>query len=145
MGLTERATLARTFFEQDKRTDGTEYWRATNAAPDWVSPLLCRAAHDGMLPDDWRYRFTVDALDILSETDNEDEITERLDNDVDVYYGALALWLASHSERFGYCDEAAEELGADKMPISQRIQIGQLAERREVLNAVRAFLAEMDD
>jgi hypothetical protein len=146
MDTMERATLARSFFETAKRDNGVEYYRTTDDAPEWVSPLLCRAAHGGMLPDDYRYQFIVDALDILSETDDDDEIAERLDGDVNVYYAGQAAWLASHIERFGYCEDAAKEYGMpEPFNLSALLMMGQLAERREVLDAVRAFLADMDD
>lgn len=142
----QQAEQARAFFELGERPDGSKYWKKTEAAPEWVAEL-CREAHrswdDLMLPDDYRYQFIVDALDILSEFEDEDDITSALESSVDVYTADLTAWLASSADRLIYCDDAAQEYGAPR-DTAHLLAMGQYAERREVLDAVRSFLEAND-
>ena len=52
-------------------------------------------------------------------------------------------WLASHLDRPGYCDEAAEEYGARPDGIVTAIAWGMAHELGEVFDAVRQHLEEM--
>lgn len=125
-------------FETAKRDDGTSFVRLKDGSPDWMTDV-CREAHGGMLPDDMRYKMIREVVDIMTETEDEDEQREALDGLVDVSYYNLAQWLASGTSRFGYCDEAAEEFGPPKST-DQLLQWGQLREYEEILSQLRSAL-----
>lgn len=144
--IQERAEEARSHFEQIKRGDD-QIWSVKDSAPQWVTDLA-HHAHGDMMPDDWRYQFIVDALDILAEEENPDNYVIALDADVDVYTGELLAWLGSRLDRTSYVNEALEECGRDAIApeepnIVKDIMAGQYKEREEVLYLVRDFLAEM--
>ena len=108
-------------------------------APAWFTDL-CHAAHGGMMPDDWRYEFIQDALSALGDGADED----RLDLDALYPYTADRLdWLASHLDRPGYCDEAAEEAGGPPGEILAFVVWGMDRELREVFDLVRSKLEEI--
>ncbi len=112
--LQEIAGEARDWFEQRTRVQpvGTTFWTCKNSRPVWIMEL-CHAAHDKMLPDDWKYQFIVDSLDVLSEleagNDPEDDINERLPQEHE--YAELVSWLGSSTERWGYVEEAVAHIG----------------------------------
>lgn len=141
--IQDRATEAREWFEVATRANGAAFYRAKDAAPQWITDL-CRTAHDGMMPDDHKYEYIVDALDALSQCEDADEADDYL-SDVDVYTSDLCAWLGSHGERPGYCDRYIEEMGGDCRNIMQAIQGGQWLERRDVLGFVRECLAAQED
>lgn len=141
------ATEARSFFQEAQRHDGSNYWRTADDAPEWMDGLAL-AAHDfvEMLPNDWRYQFIVDALDVLTDIGDGDEYHEHIDSDVSVYSSELCKWLGSHSSRAGYVDSATAEYGrSDSDGIINDMMRGQYMEREEVFHAVRAFLSDCID
>ena len=131
------ATEARSHFGQKTRTDdSTVFWCLADQTPDWVRELV-HAAHGEMSPDDYRYAYIVESLDLLAECDDPDDIQVE----PDVYTHELCAWLGSRADRYYHCDEAREELGlADDASIINRIQAGQINEREEVLASVRSSL-----
>lgn len=139
-----RAETVRKHFEQAKRDSGASYWRAKDDAPEWMGDF-CREAHGtDMLPDDYRYECIVDALDAIADCEDEESARESMEQGVDCGYHAMAQWLGSNTQRFGYCDEAASDFGpfaeVDKM-----IQAGQLRERGEVFGqTVEALGSDLD-
>jgi hypothetical protein len=107
-------------------------------APGWFTEL-CRHAHGAMMPDDWRYEFIQDALGALADGADED----RLDLDTLYPYTADRLgWLASHLDRPGYCDEAAEEMGGPPADILAFVAWGMDRELREVYELIRGRLED---
>jgi hypothetical protein len=107
-------------------------------APEWFTGL-CHAAHGGMMPDDWRYELIQDALGAIEDGADED----RLDLDGLYPYTADRLdWLASHLDRPGYCDEAAEDMGGPPGDILAFVAWGMDRELREVFGLVRSKLEE---
>ena len=145
----ELAKLARCAFSLEKRSDGSEYWTHGRCAPEWIDELT-KAAHGGtgpggMLSDDTRYAFIVEALDALEEAEDVDEAGQ--DWGFEPYYGRLVDWLGTYAgHRLEYCDEWAEEYGCPDessratFGAAQLLQGGHLFERAEVLNLVRASL-----
>jgi hypothetical protein len=133
--LSRKAREALGCFEKALRRDGAEFWRAKDGAPQWVTDL-CFAAHarGAMLPDDWRYEFIVQVLNVLDED---------TDLEPDIYTSDLCSWLASNVNRVAYVDEIREERGAESEGIVEMLQYGQLAEKQEVLDQVTAFLEEL--
>jgi len=138
--MTTVATLAAEMsasFETRTRTNGDEFRCLKDGSPEWMTDVLFDA-HDGMLPDDWRYRMVESAVDAIADSDgNEDESGEAADAFVPVYNRDRLEWLASNLTRAGYCDDAASEgLVADDAPILDRIAAGIYAEFQEVYSAV---------
>ena len=152
--LREAASESRRHFELRERADGSRFWAVSaKTVPEFASWLkdLAFAAHDSgkWLPDDLRYEYMVDALDILEDVEEndtaEDEYLERLDSSVDIYTSDLATWLASHGRRQGYLDEVLDPSSVWAKPESgtELLQHAQYLERYEVFEAVRAFLTEL--
>lgn len=133
--LQERARELSDALEVAKRTDDTEYTRLREGSPEWMTDAI-RTAHGDMFPDDIRYEFIAEAADLLAEADDPDDI----EVEADIYTHDLTRWLASRADRFGYCDEAHAEYGGDFKDTIQLLQLGQWAEKREVLDQLRAAL-----
>lgn len=134
MTLQTLAESVRKSFVQDKREDGTTFWKTDS---DERIQELCHEAHGDMMPDDWRYAFIVEALDALAECDDVDEA----DVEADIYTHVLTAWIASRDDRYAYCDEAMSDMGIETFPGTiELLQLGQAAEKREVLDLVRSSL-----
>ncbi|MEO6811041.1 MAG: hypothetical protein ABI353_18175 [Isosphaeraceae bacterium] len=132
--ISEAAAEARSHFTSKTRNDGSAFWSCDHdTTPEWVQDMA-RAAHGEMFPDEWRYAFIVEALDLLEED-------EDAEPDADVCTSNLTAWLASRNDRLGYCDDAREEFAIrEDATLFDRLQAGQLAERSEVHQAVHAAL-----
>ena len=135
----ELAKLARCAFTLETREDGSEYWTHNRCAPEWIGEL-CNTAHGDMLPDDYRYRFIVQALDALEEAEDVDEAGQ--DWEYEYRYYRVVEWLSSHpGRRLEYCDDAVREFGlSSDATTATQLQSGHLHERQEVLNLVRGSL-----
>ena len=136
----ELAKLARCAFTLEPRPDGSEYWTANRCAPEWIGELV-RTAHGGtgpggMLPEDYRHAFIVEALDALEEAEDPDEARDGYEFEWRNY--SLALWLGSHGHRFSYCDDWARDMCSRNT--YDRLAGGHLSERWEVLDLVRGSL-----
>ena len=127
------------YFEYRRRPDdGSGYWALEESAPAWLRELVW-AAHNngGMLPDDARYLYVVEALEALA--DNPEEPESMLEPEP--YTSNLLQWLAaSPSYRMGLVDEAVQESGWEGVVAA--LQAGQRKEKEAVLYRVRAFLAQ---
>ena len=111
--IQELAKVARAAFTLQKREDGSEYWTHGQDAAEWIDELT-REAHGGtgpggMLPEDYRHAFIVEALDALEEAEDADEARDGYE--FEPYHSRLSDWLGSHGHRFSYCDEWADEMG----------------------------------
>lgn len=124
-------------FEKRTRDNGREFWALKDGKPEWMQEM-CHEAHGGMLPDDWKYQFVLEAVVALSEADDPDDVQLE----ADVYNHELLQWLASHLERAGYVDEAVQSYGIESkgFDLMQVIALGQLHEKEEVLGIVRSYL-----
>ena len=134
----ELARLVRCTFSLETRENGTEYWTHNRCAPDWINEL-CHTAHGDMLPDDYRYKFIVQALNALEEAEDLDEAGHHWE--FEPYLARLADWLGSHNHRFSYCDDWAEEMGQPE-DTYHLLAGGHLQERLEVLALVRGSLEQ---
>ncbi|MCA1740284.1 MAG: hypothetical protein LC740_16095, partial [Actinobacteria bacterium] len=116
--------------KDEHREDGSPYME------------LVAAVHDdrAMLPDDYRYEWTVQSLERIAETDDPEEAAYEIE--ADVYTADLVRWLGSHARRPGYVDEATSELGHSELGIMGDVMAGQALEKQEVYRAVLAFLGE---
>lgn len=135
--IQELAAEVSKMFVMGKRDNGAEYWHRKDNTPDWVQDM-CHEAHGNMFPDDHKYLFIVDALDIISES--EDYTLESPEIQADVYHSDLLTWLSSHNERTCYVDDARENFGMSPDGIMAEIAWGQQAEKEEVYQTVLAFL-----
>ena len=137
----ELAKLARCAFTLETRDDGSKYWTHGREAPEWIDQLTMEAhgtGPGGMLPEDSRYSFIVEALDALEEAEDPDEARDGYE--FEPYFGRLVDWLGSYAgHRFEYCDQWAEEYGQPE-DTYHRLAGGHLQERLEVLNLVRGSL-----
>jgi len=124
------------YFECKKRDDGTEYWVVEDGAPEWVHELAWVAhAKKGILPEDFRYLFIIEALEALAENPEEPDILLE----PDVYTSRLIEWLnACPGYRMGFVDEAVSQFGWNGL--FEALQAGQLMEKEEVLQLVLGFL-----
>lgn len=125
-------------FVHDKRNDGTEFVKLADGAPEWMIDL-CREAHGGFLPDDWRYEFIEDAVAQIEDGDEDPEDVEQ----IYPYTDAQNRWLASNLCRREYCNETVEEFGGDASTIDQMILLGMQREYEEVFHSVRNFLEDL--
>jgi hypothetical protein len=149
------ASLARealTFFQRGEReADGIGAILVTENPPDWVRDL-CMAAHehgaaDGpMMPNDWRYEFIGEALDVIEDNpDDDDELHERFDAAFDTSYEMThqrTAWLSSSNYRPGYVDEAKEEYGGNGADMMTSLWLGMRCEAAEVFQSVVSSLRE---
>lgn len=129
------ASEALSHFEVRERSSGEKFVGVKVGAPVWVSHLV-RHAHDGMLPDDWRYEFIGNSLTAIAHGDLEGVSLVPSD-----YTYQLANWLASDGYRISYCDDAL--LDACTATTFSLLQAGQLLEIREVHSLTREFLEEL--
>ena len=142
-----QARNALSWFEQKTRSHGkTKYWACKNGSPD-VMRKLCSKAHDDgdgdtMLPDDWKYKFLVDALERISEWHDMDDADPW---EPPVYHHELSEWLGSHAYRPSYVDDAIKDYGPDhEQGIMALIGWGMIYEFRMVQDAALEFLAGDD-
>jgi hypothetical protein len=132
----ELAREASTYLRRDTARD---ILLPADDAPAWFTDL-CHAAHGSMMPDDWRYEFIQDALAAIEDGADEDQ----LDLDALYPYTADRLdWLASHLDRPGYCDEAADDVGGPPGDILALVAWGMDRELREVFDLVRTRIEEI--
>jgi hypothetical protein len=144
--IQDRAREASEWFETATRESGDEFLRLRDGRPEWVQDLVFAAHGAGeFMPDDYRYRYTFEALEAIAESDDpEDGAHEFADEAVDVYTGARLGWLASNLRRPSYCDTARDEFGEQlgHSDIVGIIGMGQYVEALEVYGEV---LRALDD
>lgn len=130
-------TLANSFHVKT-RDNGDTFYCGKDNVPHYISDL-CRDAHDGMMPDDYKYQYIVEALEYID--DNLDPLDDSLD-DIDCYYACepdymnhdLLKWLSSHLDRMEYVDHVLS--GMETHTLSTALMIAQIEERTEVMQAV---------
>jgi len=143
----EWATAALTHFQRGERvsSDTTRAIWTHDHTEEWVQDLV-HAAHDEMLPDDFRYEMIHDALTMISEAESDDDLDEREgDLEAPIYNSELIRWLGSHGYRPDYCEEAREEFGGEPGSLMDQIALGYMYEFRKVCGLVRAFLEKLAD
>ena len=96
--------------DESRMPDGYFYLRH-ETSPDWVADLI-KAVQGEMLPDDYKYKFVVDALEALAEYDTDDAHMIILEG-VDDTTHRLFHWVQSHGYRRGYASEALEIANAN--------------------------------
>ena len=123
-----------------KHSGERHYVTTRETAPAWVGDLA-REAHDGMLPDDWRYAKIADACAAIAGAGAGEDLSElsfrHSDDAVSIYTGERTAWLATNITRVGYCDAGAEESGAPgPIAMVDLLAMGQYAEAHEIFAIV---------
>jgi hypothetical protein len=138
----KKAINALKWFETKNRDSGESFYSLKDSAPQELKDMI-RAAHDKMLPDDYKYAYVVDALEAVEAYEDIDNIESEIE--ADVYNSDLLKWLSSNLTRAEYVDEYVEEFGISGLKdfdLYKIISGGQYLERVEVFNVVRSFLEE---
>lgn len=127
------------------RQDGTQFYCVADNAPSYVQELA-HHAHDGMMPDDYRYKFLSDIVCTLADYD-EQTLTDLLCGDYDVYdivgepdimNHVLLQWQASNLTRMEYADQVLEEM--EPKTLSDLLMAAQLEEMKKVLSLILNWL-----
>lgn len=98
------------YFQRKTRDNGEAFYTFVDDRPDWVYDAVMEA-HDGEMPDDWRYDICDSLFAEIDEDTDEDDLHEIVDGLVDVYNADRTAWLAGNLYRASWVDEAAEEFG----------------------------------
>lgn len=84
------------------RDNGESFYVVAAAAPAWFGEAV-HAAHEGELPNDWRYAMCANIVSLIG--DGVMESGKIADEAVDTYTVALGAWLAGDLERASDVDE----------------------------------------
>lgn len=134
-----------------ERLNFSTYKRKDDADDDLKE--LCMTAHGDNLPDDYKYNYIVDALELIADS-STDELQD-LDGEIesDVYNSDLLKWLSSNLNRAEYVNEYVRELGLSgvtdsNIDVSQfdlfvLLSNGQWKEKTEVFQSVLSSLIEL--
>ena len=111
-----------------------------NNNPDYQE--LFFHVHDGMLPDDHKYRMI---HSILQEMDDNEEYEDlNIDDLIPIYTYELTSWLESNISRLSYCDDYLQEYGEVNDTISLLLG-GYMMELNEVYYLINEWLDENTD
>jgi len=131
-------------FEHKKRINGASFYSLKDSAPKELKELV-QAAHEGMSPDDYKYEYALDALYMLSESENDGMENRINEIEADSYTSDLLAWVSSNLERLGYVDEQARELGHSAIGAAGDLMQGQVYERVKIANSVFDSMREIMD
>lgn len=117
-------------FELKTRKNGDKYYCVKDDCKNDELTDVIRTAHGDMMPDDYKYQFIHDALELISESNDLDDINIESD----CYTSDLLKWVSSNLNRINYFDKAMTEYECicfvDILSTAQKI------ERDEVLQSV---------
>lgn len=131
MTIQELAKKYADWFETAVGKDDIDYLRLKKRDEN-ISNLIY-AAHDKMLPDDFKYRFIREALEIISESSE----IEDIQLEADIYNSDLLKWIGSDLHRGYYVDQAIDDMCDGTYPgFFESLRYGQYAEKMEVLHSV---------
>ena len=95
-------------FEWKKRENGKGYY-CQKEHKRWITDV-CHKAHGDRMPSDDVYEVIVEALERITEAENEDEARDLIaEIEADVYTSNLTDWLGSNNYNIYYLTEALEE------------------------------------
>lgn len=134
-------------FEVASRDNGEMFDRLKDNAPAWMKEVV-HEAHGDMLPDDYRYSFIREAVELITDSDldydDEDGLHDlRLELEPATYTGDRLRWLSSNLNRLDYVNSATEVYGHSDQGIADDIGLGQLMEKEEVFELVLNSLTEL--
>lgn len=142
------------YFKLGKREDETEYWHAHNVPdePEWIREL-CYSAHkiDDVLPNDYIYEYIVNALELISEMDGAQSISEFEESIFEIegliYNHDLLKWVSSNLTFSRWVDEAMTEYGAKEHFAALQLgnMLHQQAIARDVLDSIDKQAEEIDE
>jgi len=150
MTIQELASNYLSYFVRLTRDNGDVVWvwNSDNEVPPELKELSL-AAHDGMMPEDYKYDFIVDALMLIADSSEDDDLYGLADRiESDVYNSDLINWLSSNLSRAYYVNQYVEEWYSPTIPtkdfdLYSLISGGQLEEKREVFYIVLNSLTEL--
>lgn len=150
MTLQELAKEALKHYQQSTANRGgrsVTIWSHKKDAPEWIVDMT-REAHGDMLPDDWKFKFVVEALDTISEAQEGTEEDALHEWEPDVYSYTLLQWVSSNLERMEYVNEVVQEYGWSDLGLAGALMEGQKEEFEEVgyivLEKLRERLDELE-
>lgn len=111
-----------------------------NNNPDYQE--LFFYTHDGMLPDDHKYRMIHSILQEMDDTEEYDDLC--IDDLIPIYTNELISWLDSSISRLSYCDQYLEEYGEISDTISL-LSSGYMMELNEVYYLIVEWLNDNSD
>ena len=130
------------WFEVKERDNGDKFLTLKDGRPEELQEAV-HLAHDGMLPDDYKYDYFVESLEKILDYDDMDDIESEIE--ADCYNSDLLKWLSSNLSRAKYVEEYVQEFGieAKDFDLYRIISGGQYLERSRVFNAVRRFIEKV--
>jgi hypothetical protein len=133
--IAELAHEALEHFVFDQQHD---MWTLRPDTPEWVTDLVFYA-HDGALPNDWKFRFVYIALTNLENVRSETE-WEEADLFPSETWNELLDWLRDDPHAVSYADDVLQEFGSEVSTLFQLLQFAQSEEMRDVYELVTGFL-----
>lgn len=127
-------------FQLKTRTNGERFYCVKDDCQDDQLTELIRIAHDDLLPDDYIYQYIHDALEIISNMSETDDIYD-ITLEPDCYTRDLLKWVSTNLTRIAYCDEAIEAYGCNDFV--NILMTAQTIERENVLHSVYQSLTEI--
>ena len=133
--LKQKAEIVAKQLTSKNRSNGDLFITLKSDAPEYIRTFV-RSIHQGYMPDDFKYSFLAESLRALREHDSLDDAKDSLESDI--YNHELIRWLASHSGRVEYVNEAVIDGIASVVNFNliQIIGVGQLEEKKEVFDLV---------
>jgi hypothetical protein len=152
MTVVELAAQYLELFDQITRDNGDVVWvwKQNITIPQELVDLA-QTAHDGMMPDDYKYEYIVDSLALISEAEDNDYLYELDSNlEPDVYNRDLLIWLSSNLNRAEYIDAYVQEycggsISSSDFDFYSLIRNGQWLEKQEVFHSVLSSLQSIVD
>lgn len=140
MTVKEKAKEALQWVEGAVRaTNATRFIRLKANRPEWVF-RLAMIAHNGLLPDDWRYEMIDNCLGELAECEDEEAAASSVvENCIPIETHRLIDWLGSGGGRIGYCNEVYSY----SEDVNSMLAAGFCLELEEVLGLVKAELERL--
>jgi len=133
----------RGYFKQKTRDNGSVFWFCDESMPEAFQEIV-EEVHGDDGPDDFKYKFIVDILDVMSGID-EDELREDIpDLGEEVYHSDLLEWLGSNNSRAEYVDDAVNEgyASTENFNLMNILSIAQTREKEEVFWVLARNLVE---
>ena len=109
-------------------------------APNWVT-LLTQSAHEGALPNDWKFRFLFTALTCLAHAESEDDLYAP-DICPSETWSELLDWLGDDPHATSYVDDALQQFPSEFSSLFDLLQFAQYDEMRNVCDIVLETLRE---
>lgn len=120
-------------FETRTRANGDKFVTLINECDYQPLKNLIYNCHAGMLPDDYKYWFIYNALELIADAPENSDLRD-LNPEPEIYTHDLIIWLGSNLTRLEYCDQAIDEYDCKEM--INILQTGYYLEQREVLESV---------